>query len=62
MAIDINTAILLAVAILTIINTVISRNTEKNTNSMKDALVKRTAEASEAKGRIEMRQEMEEKK
>jgi hypothetical protein len=62
MAIDINTVILLVVAVLTIVNTIISRHTEKNTNSMKDALVKSTADFSEAKGRSDMRQEMEDKR
>jgi hypothetical protein len=55
--VDVNTVLLLLVAIATAINTYFSRKTELNTNSMKDALVKATGEASQAKGRDEMREE-----
>ena len=52
--IDGNTWMLFVVAVLTGINTYYSRKTEKNTNSMKDALVS----GAEAKGRSDMREEM----
>jgi hypothetical protein len=49
------------VAVATAVNTYYSRRTEQNTNSMKDALVAKTAEAShaqgEAKGRADLTRE-----
>jgi hypothetical protein len=48
--IDANTWVLLIVALLTAINTYYSRRTEKNTNSMKDALVEAASKEGHAKG------------
>lgn len=59
--IDLNTIVLLLIGALTLINTVYSRQTEKNTNSMKDALVLATATSSHAAGREEARAEGEAK-
>lgn len=62
-----NSILLLAVAVLTSVNTYYSRKTEKNTNSMKDALVLTTAIASDAVGfergrQMEKTEQKEEKK
>jgi hypothetical protein len=48
--IDGNTWVLLAVAVLTAVNTYYSRKTEKNTNSMKDALVETTRKVAGLEG------------
>lgn len=55
--IDLNTVVLLIVACMTAYTTYVSRQTEKNTNSMKDALVAKTASASHAEGLAEGRLE-----
>lgn len=49
-SLDINTLALLVLGAMTLLNTYYIRKTEKNTNSMKDALVKATGEASHAAG------------
>lgn len=54
---DINTFVLALVGILTAFNTYYSRKTEKNTNSMKDALVASTRTTAHAEGREEQRLE-----
>lgn len=59
LGIDQNTLALIVLAILQGVNLWYTRRTEKNTNSMKDALVARTAESSHAAGRDEMRVESE---
>lgn len=75
MAIDINTMMLLAIAICNVIIAVLAwhtkqdvaatrvtaERTELNTNSMREALVQRTGEAEHAKGREEARKEGETK-
>ena len=48
--VDVNTVIWLVIAILQLYNTYLVRRTEKNTNSMKDALVASTDKASRAEG------------
>jgi len=57
LGIDGNTWVLLAVAALTAINTYYSRKTEKNTNSMKDALVASADVEGHARGLKEGREE-----
>ena len=52
-----NTIGLIIIGLLTLVNTYYTRRTEKNTNSMKDALVKSTADSSHAAGREEGRAE-----
>lgn len=52
-----NTMVLLVVAVMNAATLYYSHRTEKNTNSMKDALVKSTAEASHLAGREEARLE-----
>lgn len=52
-----DTWILLAVAVMNIFTLYYTRRTEKNTNSMKDALVLKTAEASDAAGHERGRRE-----
>lgn len=52
-SLDLNTVVLLLVALMTSFNLYYTRKTEKNTNSMKDALVARTGEAAHAQGRAE---------
>jgi uncharacterized protein YpmB len=47
---DVNTIVLLIVAVMNAITLYFTRRTEKNTNSMKDALVASTAKASLAEG------------
>ena len=54
---DFNTIGLIFVALCNLYVAYISRKTEKNTNSMKDALVASTAKASKAEGRQEERDE-----
>lgn len=56
---DINTGVLLLVAVMNAATLYFTRQTEKNTNSMKDALVKSTSIAAHAAGRDEMRAEAE---
>lgn len=56
---DVNTGVLLLVAVLNIATLYFTRQTEKNTNSMKDALVASTGVAAHAAGRDEMRAESE---
>lgn len=58
---DINTFALGVIGLLTLLNTLYSRRTEKNTNSMKDELVKVTGEKAHAAGKEEGRQEGESK-
>lgn len=55
--IDFNSLILLLVAVATAINTYYSRKTEKNTNSMKDALVASADVEGHARGLKEGRDE-----
>lgn len=54
-----NTLGLIVVGLMNLATLYYTRRTEKNTNSMKDALVARTAESSHAAGRDEMRVESE---
>lgn len=56
-----NTLALLVLAVMQGFNLYYAHKTEKNTNSMKDALVARTAESAHAAGRDEMRAEGEAK-
>lgn len=55
--IDLQTVVLLIIAILNMVTLYISRKTEQNTNSMKDALVAATAKASHAEGMTDQRKE-----
>jgi hypothetical protein len=57
MELTLNTVLLLAVAGLNAYTAYISHRTEKNTNSMKDALVKTTGELAHATGLREGRDE-----
>jgi hypothetical protein len=55
--VEVNTLILLVVAIVTAINTYYSRRTEKNTNGLKDALVRAEKKLSKQEGRNEVHEE-----
>lgn len=55
--IELNTIVMLLVAVLNGITLYFTRRTEKNTNSMKDALVASTAKASLQEGREQGRDE-----
>lgn len=61
LTLDLQTIVLLIVAAMNMITMYYTRKTEKNTNSMKDALVEATAKVSHAEGREEGR-ELEEKR
>lgn len=52
---DLNTIVLALVGAMTLINTYYTRRTEKNTNSMKDALVASTGQLAHAAGKEEGR-------
>lgn len=54
---DLQTMFLLMIAAMNMVTLIISRRTEKNTNSMKDALVDATAKASHAEGMTDQRKE-----
>lgn len=53
--IDLQTLALLLIAVMNMVTLYYSRRTEKNTNSMKDALVEATAKLSHAEGKEEGR-------
>lgn len=55
MRIDLQTLVLLIVAVMNAVTMYYTRRTEKNTNSMKDALVLSTAKISHAEGKEEGR-------